>query len=71
MSGYAFSKLAMTFAGLVVQVHHVSVTLDDEAEAEVIPVPPSTPNSVAAAVPTDTNLLTFMLFSPSLVFRMS
>ena len=62
MFGYAFSKLAMTFSGLVVQVHQVSVTLDDEAEAEVIPVPPSTPNSVAAVALTDRSFLSFMVY---------
>ena len=51
----------MTFSGLVVQVHHVSVTFD-EAEAEAIPVPPSTPNSVAAVALTDRNFLSFMVY---------
>jgi hypothetical protein len=62
MFGYAFSKLAMTFSGFVVQVHQVSVTLDAEAEAEAIPVPPSTPNSVAAVALTDRNFLSFMVY---------
>src|ERR1700729_4238489 len=74
MFGYCFSKLAMTFCGLVVQVHQVSVTLGD-AEA-VAAVPANTPSSVAAAAPIDNSLLNFMcyplveipdLFGPDLV----
>ena len=58
MFGYAFSKLAMTFCGLVVQVHQVSVTFGDAAA--VTAVPASTPRSVAAARPVPIDFLNFI-----------
>src|SRR5580692_4649491 len=64
--GYAFSKLAMTFCGFVVQVHQVRVTLAGDAAAT--PVPASTPKSVVATAPSDINFLSFTSLPPWLRF---
>src|SRR5580658_1380158 len=61
MSGLAFSKLAMTCCGLVVQVHHVSVTFAGDACATAA-VPATTPSSVAVAAPNENNFLSIICY---------